>query len=110
MATVTTPDSQGLKVVNIHQAKTHLSRLVEEAANGQTILIAKAGKPMAKLVPLDSPEPEKTKRRLGFMRGKSKCRMISTPCFRMKSRRCSTAKRNEAATRPTCVAVDCGIS
>jgi prevent-host-death family protein len=72
MATVTTPDSQGWKVVNIHEAKTHLSRLVEEAAAGQTILIAKAGKPMAKLVPLDSPEPEKTKRRLGFMRGEIK--------------------------------------
>ena len=42
MATVTTPNAQGLKVVNIHEAKTHLSRLVEEAANGQPFIIAKA--------------------------------------------------------------------
>ncbi|MCX8087284.1 MAG: type II toxin-antitoxin system Phd/YefM family antitoxin [Rhodocyclaceae bacterium] len=38
--------------VNIHEAKTHLSRLVEQAAAGEEIIIAKAGKPMAKLVPL----------------------------------------------------------
>jgi prevent-host-death family protein len=43
--------------VNIHEAKTHLSRLVEQAAAGEEIVIAKAGKPMAKLVPLDQPEP-----------------------------------------------------
>ncbi|MBI2536170.1 MAG: type II toxin-antitoxin system prevent-host-death family antitoxin [Gemmatimonadetes bacterium] len=39
-----------MKIYNIHQAKTHLSRLVEAAAAGEEILIAKAGKPMAKLV------------------------------------------------------------
>jgi prevent-host-death family protein len=71
MATVTTPNTQGLKVVNIHEAKTHLSRLVEEAANGQPFIIAKAGKPMVKVVCLDAPEPEpkKTMRRIGFMEG-----------------------------------------
>jgi prevent-host-death family protein len=37
---------------NVHAAKTHLSRLVDEAAAGQEIIIAKAGKPMARLVPL----------------------------------------------------------
>jgi prevent-host-death family protein len=41
-----------MKTVNIHQAKTHLSRLVEAAAAGEEIIIAKAGKPMARLVPL----------------------------------------------------------
>ena len=40
------------KAINIHEAKTHLSRLVEQAAAGREIIIAKAGKPMARLVPL----------------------------------------------------------
>jgi prevent-host-death family protein len=40
------------KRVNIHQAKTELSRLIEEAASGQRIVIAKAGKPVATLVPV----------------------------------------------------------
>jgi prevent-host-death family protein len=39
--------------INIYEAKTHLSALVEEAAHGEEIVIAKAGKPMAKLVPLE---------------------------------------------------------
>ena len=43
-----------MESVNIHQAKTHLSRLVERAAAGEAIIIAKAGKPMAKLVPLET--------------------------------------------------------
>lgn len=53
--------------VNIHEAKTHLSRLVERAAAGEEIIIAKAGKPMAKLVPLTA---ESTPRVAGSMRGK----------------------------------------
>jgi prevent-host-death family protein len=40
-----------MKMVNIHEAKTHLSRLVEEAADGKEIVIAKAGRPRARLVP-----------------------------------------------------------
>ncbi|HAI58565.1 MAG TPA: type II toxin-antitoxin system prevent-host-death family antitoxin [Xanthomonadaceae bacterium] len=44
--------------VNIREAKPHLSRLVEQVAAGQDILIAKAGKPMAKLVPLQGVKPE----------------------------------------------------
>jgi prevent-host-death family protein len=40
------------KLINIHEAKTHLSRLVEQVAAGEEIVIAKAGKPMARLVPL----------------------------------------------------------
>jgi prevent-host-death family protein len=40
------------KFINIHEAKTHLSRLVEQAAAGKEIVIAKAGKPMARLVPM----------------------------------------------------------
>jgi prevent-host-death family protein len=43
-----------MKTVNIHAAKTHLSTLVEEAARGEEIIIAKAGKPMARLLPLSA--------------------------------------------------------
>ncbi len=39
------------KSVNVHEAKTHLSRLLEEVANGEEIIIAKAGTPVARLVP-----------------------------------------------------------
>ena len=58
-----------MQTVNIHEAKTHLSRLVEQVANGETFIIARAGKPMAKVVPLDAPSRGKAKR-LGFMTGK----------------------------------------
>lgn len=57
-----------VQTVNIHDAKTNLSRLVEQAANGEPFIIAKAGKPMVKVVPLDQP-PASAKRRLGFMGG-----------------------------------------
>ena len=67
--TSTPADPKELKVVNIHQAKTHLSRLVEEAANGESFVIAKAGKPMVKVTRLDAPEP-KPRRQFGFLRGK----------------------------------------
>jgi prevent-host-death family protein len=58
-----------MDIVNIHQAKTHLSRLLERVAKGSAFVIAKAGKPVAKVVPLDTPEPAKVKR-LGFMKGR----------------------------------------
>lgn len=54
--------------VNIHEAKTHLSRLVEDAAQGKSFIIAKAGKPMVKVVPFTE-EDQPAKRRLGFMSG-----------------------------------------
>lgn len=57
-----------MRSVNIHEAKTHLSRLVEEAANGEPFVIAKAGKPKVKVVAIDAPAA-KAKRRLGFMKG-----------------------------------------
>ena len=53
--------------VNIHQAKTQLSRLVDRAAGGEEIIIAKSGKPVARLVPY---VPEGVVRRPGAMRGK----------------------------------------
>lgn len=58
----------GMETVNIHEAKTHLSRLVEKAAKGEPFIIAKAGKPMVKVVAVDAPEP-KPKRRIGFLAG-----------------------------------------
>lgn len=57
-----------MRTVNIHQAKTHLSRLVEDAAKGEEIIIAKAGRPMARLVPVASTERRIPK--LGTMRDK----------------------------------------
>ena len=52
--------------VNVHEAKTHLSRLIDRAVKGETFVIAKAGKPLVKMVALDAP---KAPRRLGFMTG-----------------------------------------
>ena len=54
--------------VNIHDAKTQLSKLVELAAQGESFIIAKAGKPMVKVVPLGKAETG-TATRLGFMAG-----------------------------------------
>jgi len=45
------------RMVNVHQAKTHLSRLIDDAHAGETILLAKAGKPWARLMPLAPPPP-----------------------------------------------------
>jgi prevent-host-death family protein len=54
-------------VINTHEAKTHLSRLIERAAAGEEIILGKAGRPMAKLVPYDGAgEP----RRPGLWRGR----------------------------------------
>ena len=50
-----------MKQVNLHAAKTHLSRLVDEAVDGEDIVIAKAGKPMVRLVPVET-----ERRRTGF--------------------------------------------
>jgi prevent-host-death family protein len=57
-----------MQSVNVHAAKTHFSRLVDEAAAGGEIIIAKAGKPVAKLVPLTSPQQRAT-RQLGVLAG-----------------------------------------
>ncbi|HLO66883.1 MAG TPA: type II toxin-antitoxin system prevent-host-death family antitoxin [Holophaga sp.] len=54
--------------VNIHEAKTQLSRLVDLAAKGEPFVIAKAGKPLVKVMALDAPEPGQA-RRLGFLQG-----------------------------------------
>jgi len=57
-----------MKQVNIHEAKTHLSKLLQDALAGKETIIAKAGKPIAKIVPLKSASK---KRRLGTLAGKS---------------------------------------
>ena len=56
-----------MKIINIHAAKTHLSRLVEDAASGEEIIIAKAGKPVARLT---AAEASKSRRVLGRLKGK----------------------------------------
>jgi prevent-host-death family protein len=56
-----------MKTINIHAAKTHLSSLVEEAAAGEEIVIAKAGKPVARIVALEKPDARKT---FGMWKGK----------------------------------------
>ena len=55
-----------MATVNIHDAKTHLSRLIEQAAQGEQVIIAKAGKPLVKLTALEAPVHP---RRLGFLKG-----------------------------------------
>ena len=55
---------ESLRVVNVHQAKTHLSRLIDDAHAGETILLAKAGQPWARLMPLASPAPQRIPGRL----------------------------------------------
>ena len=57
-----------MQTVNIHEAKTHLSRLIDQAANGEPFVIAKAGKPLVKVIPLGAPESGQRKR-LGFLAG-----------------------------------------
>lgn len=54
-----------MKTVNIHEAKTHLSRLIDEALKGEPFVIARAGKPLVKVAMLEAPEP----RRTGFLKG-----------------------------------------
>ena len=60
-----------MRTVNIHEAKTHLSKLIARAAQGESFIIAKAGKPMVRVTAIEEPEPKKM-RRIGFGDGKSK--------------------------------------
>ncbi len=55
-----------MEIVNIHEAKTNLSRLLEKAGRGEPFIIAKAGRPIARVTGIDAPEPSAT-RRLGFL-------------------------------------------
>lgn len=60
-----------MQKINIHEAKTNLSRLVEQAAQGESFVIAKSGKPMVKVSALNTPESGQGKR-LGFMKDEFK--------------------------------------
>ncbi|WP_309083224.1 type II toxin-antitoxin system prevent-host-death family antitoxin [Chelativorans sp.] len=60
-----------MRTVNIHEAKTHLSRLVERAAKGEPFIIAKAGRPLVKVTPLQLSTDRKPSR-LGFLGGRFK--------------------------------------
>lgn len=57
-----------MEIVNIHEAKTHLSRLLERVSRGERFIIAKAGRPIAKIVSLESQQPNQPQR-LGFLAG-----------------------------------------
>lgn len=57
-----------MQIVNIHEAKTHLSRLIQQVVEGESIIIARASKPLVKIVPL-SASTENRMRRLGCLAG-----------------------------------------
>jgi prevent-host-death family protein len=59
-----------METVNMHEAKTHLSKLVAKAAKGEPFIIARAGKPLVKVVAIED-EP-KVKKRIGFLDGQFK--------------------------------------
>lgn len=54
-----------MRTVNVHEAKTHLSRLLDDVRAGEEIILAKAGEPYARLIPIGSP----SRRELGFLPG-----------------------------------------
>lgn len=57
-----------MRTVNIHEAKTHLSRLIQTAIEGEPFIIARAGKPVVKVIAVEAPD-SRTSRRIGFMDG-----------------------------------------
>jgi len=56
------------RIINIHQAKTQLSRLLDDAVNGEPFVIAKAGKPLVRVTAIEAPAPPDV-RRIGFLLG-----------------------------------------
>lgn len=58
-----------MRSINIHDAKTHFSRLVDQVAAGESVIIAKAGRPAVQLVPLES-TPDRPKTLIGFLAGR----------------------------------------
>jgi prevent-host-death family protein len=56
-----------MTIVNVHEAKTHLSQLLARVAEGETVIIAKAGRPVARLSPIERDDQRAS--RLGFMAG-----------------------------------------
>ena len=85
-----------MRSVNIHEAKTHLSRLVEQAAAGEPFIIAKSGKPIVKVTAIDTPcAPSGAA--LDFYKAKSMCPTISTKWGARKLNRCFPAAHETAA-------------
>ena len=89
-----------MRTVDIDEARQDLARLVDSAAGGEGFIIAKEGKPLVKIVPLDAPPARKVKRGSASSRGKSRFRMISTRCPRTRSRRSFTATNETVARHP----------
>ena len=85
-----------MKIVNIHEAKTQLSKLIEKASKGEPFIIAKAGKPVVKVIALNAPTGDQV-RRLGFMKGRSRCQMILTEWVRKRSSDCSAVAHEISA-------------
>jgi prevent-host-death family protein len=80
-----------MTTVNIHEAKTHLSRLLEQVQSGREFLIAKSGRPVARLVPLvDAPRPKK----LGLLKGRLRVPAdFNAPTARAPARRAAGRSR-----------------
>ena len=57
---------------NVHEAKTHFSRLLDDAVAGREVVIAKAGKPVARLVSITAPTDQRPRRKLGLWAGEMK--------------------------------------
>ncbi len=88
--------------VNIRDAKTHLSRLVEQAARGHEFVIAKAGKHMVCVVPIEAPP---TKRRLGTMAGQGTAALDPKKGFEADINLCSALGQNFVRLPEACVGV-----
>lgn len=56
-------------IVNMHEAKTNLSKLVDQVNKGEEVILARAGKPVAKIVPVDQPRNRDVRRRIGLFAG-----------------------------------------
>ena len=87
-----------MNTVNIHEAKTQLSRLVDRAARGEAFVIAKAGKPLVKVSAVDAPAEPK---RLGFLKGEAECgddgpELGNAPAVLVASHEVMLAARTEA--------------
>jgi prevent-host-death family protein len=85
-----------MATVNIHDAKTHLSRLIEQAARGEPVIIAKAGKPLVKLTALEAPArpplpayPRAARRRVGAGTGSGEASSGGVSASSRAARSCS---------------------
>lgn len=87
-----------MRTISLAEAESHQSEIIEQAGAGEGIVIEKAGKPIARLVPPIEHDPPR--RVLGLGRGQLKSRMISTPWKRKRFGRCSKEQmRNEPIRR-----------